>query len=264
MNLKSILVLIFIPIYMALCWKYYVCHIKYLCSDEMITSDVKASEPIQFYKNSDSYILGDFKTYADSILKLSSSQNLDIVGQYLADEHNTTDFDNLGLARAHALKELLVQHGLDSNKLNTIGVQSTIRYQDSLARATSIEIAATLDMQSKDVQIVNRQGMTEIYFPTNSKDQIKSKHLDSFLAQLVLSNQTKTIQLIGHTDNVGQEAPNQELSLKRTNTIRDLLIYHGMPSTQIDCIGKGSKVPKVQNTTPENRALNRRVEIIVL
>jgi len=263
MNLKSIAISLFFIIYGALSWKYYVCNIKNLCPESDIQHDVEPRYPIQFYKNSDTYLLGDFDTYADSIIGMSAENKIDIVGYFTSNEVNSTSFENLGTARAHLIKDLLINRGLDSNRVQVFGSQQVVNFQDSMAVLHMTDVSASLDMNSKDVQMVSHYGITEIYFPSNSKNEIKNEALDKYLSSLVSSAKENKIRLIGHTDNVGDEETNRALSLAHAYTIRNQLIKLGMPMTNIICEGKGSSQPKVNNSNSENRALNRRLEINV-
>lgn len=72
-----------------------------------------------------------------------------------------------------------------------------------------------------------------------------------------------TFVVEGHTDNVGKDAVNQELSRKRAEAVRDYLVVRGVSADMIKAVGKGSAVPVSDNKTAEGRAMNRRVEIIV-
>ncbi|MBI2393192.1 MAG: OmpA family protein [Deltaproteobacteria bacterium] len=72
-----------------------------------------------------------------------------------------------------------------------------------------------------------------------------------------------TFVIEGHTDNVGKDSVNQELSRKRAEAVRDYLVVRGVPADMIKAVGKGSAVPVADNKTAEGRANNRRVEIIV-
>jgi outer membrane protein OmpA-like peptidoglycan-associated protein len=79
-----------------------------------------------------------------------------------------------------------------------------------------------------------------------------------------LKTQAEHIFIVeGHTDNVGTEAANQTLSQKRAEAVRDYLIVRGVSANAIKAVGKGSTVPVGDNKSPEGRAMNRRVEIIV-
>ncbi|MDF0707046.1 OmpA family protein [Flagellimonas okinawensis] len=65
----------------------------------------------------------------------------------------------------------------------------------------------------------------------------------------------------GHTDSVGSEKLNQELSEKRANSVRDFLIDKGIASDRLTAIGYGEAKPIATNNTRAGRAQNRRVEI---
>jgi outer membrane protein OmpA-like peptidoglycan-associated protein len=67
----------------------------------------------------------------------------------------------------------------------------------------------------------------------------------------------------GHTDSQGTESENMVLSQKRAQTVRDYLVSRGVPSNIISSTGIGQARPVADNRTPEGRANNRRVEIIV-
>ncbi len=76
----------------------------------------------------------------------------------------------------------------------------------------------------------------------------------------------KYTQLIveGHTDNVGSEGYNLELSKKRANSVAKYLVRKGIPKTKIKTVGYGESKPRYPNDTELNRAKNRRVEIKVI
>jgi OmpA-OmpF porin, OOP family len=116
-------------------------------------------------------------------------------------------------------------------------------------------------LNSKDVQIVTNNEVSEIYFPLGSDKELKSEKLDQFLADIAMKAENRKIRLIGHTDNSGEESTNIQLSLNRCNSIKAILLSMGALEQNIACEGKGSSLPKIDNSTPENRAINRRVEL---
>jgi OOP family OmpA-OmpF porin len=263
MNLKSILVLAFFIIYVILCWKNYVCGIKNLCPESETQKAILPVNPIQFYKNSDRYVLGDFDHYADSLININKFNKIDLVGYYAPEEVNSTSYENLGIARAQIFKELLINRGLDSNRVQIFGLLKNVKFQDTLALMHTTDVSASIDMTSSNVQLVSHHGITEIYLPTNFTNEINSEALNNYLSSLVSGSKDSKIYLIGHTDNLGDEDANKSLSLLQANTVKDQLIKFGMPATNIACEGRGSSSPKVNNSTEENRALNRRVEVKV-
>ena len=72
-----------------------------------------------------------------------------------------------------------------------------------------------------------------------------------------------TLQIEGHTDSVGTNEFNQQLSEKRANAVRDYLIGQSVPPDSVTAVGLGKDQPVASNDTAQGRQLNRRVEIIV-
>lgn len=72
------------------------------------------------------------------------------------------------------------------------------------------------------------------------------------------------VQVLGHTDNTGEAGYNLDLSQRRAASVSSELIASGVPSGRIQTIGRGEDQPVASNLTPEGRAQNRRVEIVIL
>lgn len=73
-----------------------------------------------------------------------------------------------------------------------------------------------------------------------------------------------TIRVVGHTDNTGTAAYNQTLSERRAGSVAAVLRNAGVDGRRIVAIGRGLTEPIASNATPEGRAQNRRVEIIIV
>lgn len=71
---------------------------------------------------------------------------------------------------------------------------------------------------------------------------------------------TPKVQVIGHTDSVGNRLGNIGLSLSRANTVRAYLIDKGIPAESLSAVGSGPDHPVGSNDTAEGRAKNRRIE----
>jgi outer membrane protein OmpA-like peptidoglycan-associated protein len=82
-------------------------------------------------------------------------------------------------------------------------------------------------------------------------------------AAVLLKRSTRPIMVEGHTDNVGPFDYNQTLSTARANAVGDALVARGVPAARIKTRGIAFSDPIASNATPEGRALNRRVEILV-
>ena len=72
----------------------------------------------------------------------------------------------------------------------------------------------------------------------------------------------RVYEISGHTDNVGNEPFNQKLSLMRAETVKAFLTRQGIAAERLITRGLGSQAPKAENTTPEGRERNRRIEIV--
>lgn len=72
-----------------------------------------------------------------------------------------------------------------------------------------------------------------------------------------------TVQVVGHTDNVGSLAYNQDLSERRALAVAQILVNSGSPSNRIRAFGRSYSDPVASNATVAGRAQNRRVEIII-
>ena len=86
--------------------------------------------------------------------------------------------------------------------------------------------------------------------------------LDEVASALQKSDAEKFV-VEGHTDSVGSETANEELSYRRAQTVRDYLTERGVPAEKIKAVGYGKSRPVADNTTAEGRANNRRVEIVI-
>jgi OmpA-OmpF porin, OOP family len=93
---------------------------------------------------------------------------------------------------------------------------------------------------------------------TNDSEGALSSALNALLA-----SETVNVLIVGHTDNVGKAAYNKKLSLRRAQTVKSWLIKRKISARRLTVAGKGSDEPIDDNSTPEGRANNRRIEFRV-
>ena len=105
-----------------------------------------------------------------------------------------------------------------------------------------------------------------ILFATNSSTvSAASKSALRNLATSLNANPDTDIKIVGHTDSTGKVDYNQTLSEKSAKSVYDYLMEdQGISSTRMTFEGKGIHEPVADNATPEGRAKNRRVEILIL
>ncbi len=73
-----------------------------------------------------------------------------------------------------------------------------------------------------------------------------------------------TIQIVGHTDSDGDATYNQTLSERRANAVADVLLREGIPFSRVQTFGLGESQQVASILSPDGKAQNRRVEIVIL
>jgi outer membrane protein OmpA-like peptidoglycan-associated protein len=120
---------------------------------------------------------------------------------------------------------------------------------------------AEIDRVGEGIAVTFASG---ILYPFDS-DQILPAGREN-LRQLALSLQRypgTEVLIVGHTDNVGRDDYNMQLSLRRANAARAFLVQQGIPSNLIRTDGRGFHEPVTSNETEAGRQQNRRVEIAI-
>ena len=84
------------------------------------------------------------------------------------------------------------------------------------------------------------------------------------IAMLLKTKSSKPVAIEGHTDNVGTLPANQQISEARAKVVRDALQARGVPAERLKAEGFAFQRPVISNSNEEGRALNRRVDIIIL
>jgi outer membrane protein OmpA-like peptidoglycan-associated protein len=101
--------------------------------------------------------------------------------------------------------------------------------------------------------IIFDEGSTDL--KPNAKDDIKN------LATALKANPHANLKIIGHTDSL--ETSDMNLSLNRAEAVKSVLVNDGISGNRLTTLGKASANPVADNATPENRAKNRRVVIVL-
>jgi OOP family OmpA-OmpF porin len=101
----------------------------------------------------------------------------------------------------------------------------------------------------------------EVLFDTNSStiNRTSFAELDRMITFLRETAPSATGVIEGHTDTVGAEAYNQQLSERRAQAVLKYLVDGGVPASRLRAQGFGETQPVADNATPEGRAQNRRV-----
>ncbi len=102
----------------------------------------------------------------------------------------------------------------------------------------------------------------DVTFDTNSTEVRKGLYSEINRVAGVLNQYPQTLIMVeGHTDSVGSDAYNMDLSRRRANAVKNLLVQRGVASSRIEVVGYGKTMPVATNSTEAGRQMNRRVEI---
>jgi len=148
----------------------------------------------------------------------------------------------------------------------------------ALGAGTGALIGADLDRQAAELRSQMSPGISvtnhgdylvvnmpqDLLFATDSATVSASLTGDlREVAASLLKYPNSRIEVVGHTDNTGGAAYNMDLSQRRASAVASVLLNGGVPSGRISAYGRGEDQPVASNLTPDGRAQNRRVEIII-
>ncbi len=133
------------------------------------------------------------------------------------------------------------------------------RAMEKATAGTGVQVTRTPDNQLK------LQVPSDISFATGSAalEPKLRPVLEAFANGLERDHTSTLVRVVGHTDNTGNDAINDPLSLRRAESVRNFLLDRGIKSECIEVAGRGAREPLVANDSAEDRARNRRVEIFL-
>jgi outer membrane protein OmpA-like peptidoglycan-associated protein len=119
-------------------------------------------------------------------------------------------------------------------------------------------------LQTRDTARGLIVNMSDVLFDTGSYTlKPGAREMLAKISGIVLAHPGLNLQIEGHTDSVGSDEFNQQLSERRADSVRDFLAQQGVAGSTITARGFGKTQPVATNDTPEGRQRNRRVEIVV-
>jgi len=174
----------------------------------------------------------------------------------------------LSRERAKSVADYLISTGLNENRVRTIGrgAKEPIASNDTREgrmQNRRVDILVVAEVRALDTLIFPSVALFEprSYELTDRGSALLEKNR---LSAIDLLSRASFIEIIGHTDDKGDERDNMSLSMLRAATVRDYLISKGHDASKMVTTGMGETSPVASNDTKEGRAKNRRVEILVL
>ncbi len=190
--------------------------------------------------------------------------------KYIDNEYTNICFDVISLADSAAGEETL-------RKINGLGTCTFADGEEMMSDLVAIEtfLSKVLYMEVEDVA-TEEMKVQEVapniitvgggYFGFNSAEINEAAW--TAIANVVVEKLGKqpgsSLVIEGHTDSTGPSDYNQNLSERRAKAVSDFFASKGIPSASMTTVGYGETMPRVSNTTPEGRAVNRRVDIRIV
>ncbi|BDD09998.1 hypothetical protein FUAX_24300 [Fulvitalea axinellae] len=207
----------------------------------------------------------------DDLMKNSGKLNQSLHAQQQHLNQTRADLESTR-AQNEELARDLAQREKRVNELEKV-----IQAQKQAAQDLQDRVATALgSFAENDIQIENRNG--EVYVSLSDKllfgsgsIKVDPKGIDALqkLGQVISQQDNFEIVIEGHTDNVAISKPskymrdNWDLSVIRATSVARILITEGVEPSFIHAQGRGEHLPKADNDSPENKQLNRRIEIIL-
>ncbi len=199
-----------------------------------------------------------------------NDQRIAITGFALASEKNTSAFENLGLARANNVKNYFVSKGISSDLIDTNGViKDGLTTDESTVYGPIVISVAEVSAETPSIDWAGVKAKLNanplvLYFNTGQatidlsvSDRKKITEITRYLDNVEGSK----LDVVGHTDHIGDKTKNTKLGLDRAEFAKSYLISNGISNDRINFSSMGPDQPIASNTTKLGKAKNRRVEV---
>jgi outer membrane protein OmpA-like peptidoglycan-associated protein len=163
------------------------------------------------------------------------------------------------------------QRALDATQQNLVATRNTLTAEQQArkqAESTAAAALASLDQIARVKEesrgtVITLDG--SVLFVSGKAEllPIAQKKLDDVAKALGEIDEQQKVTIEGHTDSNGNDDSNLRLSQQRADSVRTYLVSRGVKAERIQAVGKGEAQPVASNDSPEGRANNRRVEIII-
>ncbi len=127
----------------------------------------------------------------------------------------------------------------------------------------STEVISINDTIRLSKLATNIPALIDIYFAHDSDEPLSFNGIQDFLA-MMQNSPSMRIEIGGHTDALGPEEYNQQLSQRRADAVKKYLVKLGADAGRISAVGYGESRPVAPNDSQEGRRLNRRTEFTIL
>ncbi|MFB2532204.1 OmpA family protein [Paracoccus sp. p4-l81] len=209
-------------------------------------------------------MIRNFGLASTAVLALAACQPMGTQGEYTRAQQGAVTGAVIGAAAGAMQKDNKLDKALAGALIGGAvgGVVGSQLDQQAAALQTAVN--------NPNVTVVNNGKSVVMTMPQDVTFAVDSANVRPDL-QVSLANvaatlnryPNSTISVVGHTDNTGAAAYNQQLSEQRARAVANVLTGNGVNPNRISAVGRGEDQPVASNLNAQGRAQNRRVEIIV-
>jgi len=209
--------------------------------------------------------VSNFKQAVKIFLDEHPNKEVHIISLYAVTENNESP--NLGTQRGKEVKRLLVNDGVPSEKIVIKSVIRDLTFSENLTYNNSISFAFRPLDQARIDDILPELPDAMVVYPKFTGTKIyENNNLKSLVVQVEEAlelNPDLSIEVIGHTDNIGSSAENYQLGLKFARQVRWYLISKSkINKGKIEASSKGESESIDTNKSKRGRLANQRIEVV--
>ena len=194
---------------------------------------------------------------------------LDVYGRYYASEPAPAGFENMGLARAADIRDLIVaETDIPADRINLLARRldgdapaDGDRWDAANFNYSELRDADAGDDRAEVVELDEDEIL--IRFPFNASTKNLEANVTDYLDRLAerIQQTNERVTITGHTDNIDTDEFNMRLGQRRADFVRDILVRNGASANLITTRSEGESSPTASNATAAGRAQNRRAVV---
>jgi len=230
---------------------------KFGCRED---GDLRKLEPSSYKSNTP-------PAPADDVFEIESGGILMITPQQLLANDIDTDKDTLEVVKVSQPKTGRLAFDRNKNLIyrstEDFSGTDSFSYTVTDTKGASVSATATVRIRVRQPATIDLGKVQLVNFEYDRVDLTRYSRtkVDSIIKR-VRNTRDVEIDIYTHTDSTGSDAYNLDLSQRRANALRQLLVQSGIDPARINAVGKGEANPIADNSTVAGQAINRRAEFI--
>ncbi len=236
---------------------------------------IKSQDNLNFFKSEHAVVQPVSEHLTSCLQELASyfknnpNKTLKITGWYIEAENNSSNYDNLGLARAWAIKNHLSELGFPKHQMEVNGkVNNTLKanVEQLFFGPYAFETLTKKEDNSELLKLkkaAQRHTVLVHFLPGRFSKTVTAQEKSRLrdVANYLNASETSSCTIIGHTDSVGSEQSNLVLGKERAEFAKKELVKLKVSPKKIKTLSRGESSPIAANATKNGKAKNRRTEI---